>query len=90
MWEECILPESKTPQLAEAQGTIALALSTCKKEFRSEYKWKWEEKSKVKERHTEKDKARKQATRNKRSTAHHGWHEYGLTLSFRHLSLGSS
>ena len=37
-WEECILPEGKTPRLAEAQGIIALALSTRKKEFKSEYK----------------------------------------------------
>ena len=27
------------------------------------------------------------ATRNKRSTAHHGWHEYGVTRACRHLSL---
>ena len=33
----------------------------------------------MKERHTEKDKARnREATRNRRSTAHHGWHEYGV------------
>ena len=38
LWEECILPEGKTPQLAEAQGMIALALFAWKKEFRSEYK----------------------------------------------------
>ena len=31
LWEECILPESKTPQLAEAQCLFALALSTWKK-----------------------------------------------------------
>ena len=36
--EGCILPGGKTPQLAEAQGNIALALSTWKKEFRSEYR----------------------------------------------------
>ena len=29
-------------------------------------------------------------TRNKRSTAHHGWHEYGVMRACRHLSLGSS
>ena len=28
VWEECILPESKTPQLVEAQGMIAMALFT--------------------------------------------------------------
>ena len=33
MWEECILPEGKTPQLAELQWLFALALSTWKKEF---------------------------------------------------------
>ena len=38
VWEECILPEGKTPRLAEAQGIIALALSTWKEEFRSEYR----------------------------------------------------
>ena len=38
LWEECILPEGKTPRLAEAQGIIALALSTWKKEFKSKYK----------------------------------------------------
>ena len=27
-------------------------------------------------------------TRNKRSTAHHGWHEDGVTRACRHLSLG--
>ena len=25
-------------------------------------------------------------TRNKRSTAHHGWHEHGVTRACRHLS----
>ena len=35
---ECILPESKTPQLAEAQGIIALTLSTWKKRFGPEYR----------------------------------------------------
>ena len=51
--------------LQEAQGTIALALSTWKKEFKTEYRKKWKEKSKEKERRTEKDKARnREATRN--------------------------
>ena len=27
-----------------------------------------------------------EATRNKRSTAHHGWHEYGVTRACRHLT----
>ena len=27
-----------------------------------------------------------EATRNKRSTAHHGWHEYEVTRACRHLS----
>ena len=27
-----------------------------------------------------------ETTRNKRSTAHHGWHEHGMTRSRRHLS----
>ena len=27
-----------------------------------------------------------EATRNERSTAHHGWHEYGVTRACRHLS----
>ena len=54
------MPEGKTPRLAEAQGMIALALPTWKKEFRSEYRLKWEEKSKVKDRHTKKDKAKRQ------------------------------
>ena len=31
-----------------------------------------------------------ETTRNKRSTAHHGWHEDGVTRACRHLSLGSS
>ena len=65
LWEECILPESKTPRLAETQGMFASALSTWKKRFRTEYRNKWEEKSKVKERHTERNKARnREATRN--------------------------
>ena len=38
LWEEWILPESKTPQLLEAQGFIALAFSTWKKRFRTEYR----------------------------------------------------
>ena len=33
-------------------------------EFRTEYRQKWEAKSKVKERHTEKDKAKKQGGTN--------------------------
>ena len=37
LWEECKSPGGKTPQLAETQGMIALALSTWK-EFRSEYR----------------------------------------------------
>ena len=28
-----------------------------------------------------------EATRNKRSTAHHGWHEYGVMRACRHLNL---
>ena len=39
---------------------MALALSTWKKEFRSEYKQKREEKSKVKKRHTERVRTKKQ------------------------------
>ena len=35
---------ARTPQLAETQGMFALALSTWKKRFRTEYRWKWEEK----------------------------------------------
>ena len=85
LWEECILPEGKTPRLAEPQGLFALALSTWMEEFRSEYKYKWEEGSKVKERHTEKSQ-NEEATRNKRSTAHHGWYEQGVTRACRHLS----
>ena len=27
-----------------------------------------------------------ETTRNKRSTAHHGWHEYGVIRECRHLS----
>ena len=27
-----------------------------------------------------------EATKNRRSTAHHGWHEYGMTRACRHLS----
>ena len=42
------------------------------------------------ETHGKKDKTRKQTTRNQRSTAHHGWHEDGVTCACRHLSLGSS
>ena len=38
LWDGCILPEGKTPRLAEAQELIALALSTWKKEFRTEYR----------------------------------------------------
>ena len=38
LWEECILPGSKTPRLVEAQGLYALALSTWKKDCRSEYR----------------------------------------------------
>ena len=38
LWEKCILPESKTPQLAETQGMFAVALSTWRKRFRSEYR----------------------------------------------------
>ena len=38
LWEEWILPEGATPRLAEAQWFIALALSTWKKEFRTEYR----------------------------------------------------
>ena len=70
---------SAREQDSSAQGKIALALSTWKKRFRTGSRWKWEEKSKVKERHTEKDKARKQTTWNKSSKAHYGWHEDGVT-----------
>ena len=38
VWEEYFLPNGKTPRLAEAQGMVALALSTWKKESRSVYK----------------------------------------------------
>ena len=31
-----------------------------------------------------------ETTKNKRSTAHHEWHEDGVTRARRHLSLGSS
>ena len=34
--EECILPGGKTPRLAEAQQVFPLALSTWKKESKSE------------------------------------------------------
>ena len=44
---------------------FALALSTWKKRFRTEYRLRWEEKSKVKERHTERNKAKnREATTN--------------------------
>ena len=36
------------------------------------------------------DSQNEETTRNKRSTAHHGWHEDGVTRACRHLSLGSS
>ena len=38
LWEECILPGGKTPRLAELQWLFALALSTWKKRFRTEYR----------------------------------------------------
>ena len=31
------------------------------------------------------DSQNDETTRNKRSTAHHGWHEYGVTRACRHL-----
>ena len=46
MSEGWFRPGGQTPHLAETQGTFALALSTWKKRFRTEYKLKWEEKSK--------------------------------------------
>ena len=41
-----IRPSGQTPQLAECQWLISLALSTWRKRFRTEYKKKWKEKSK--------------------------------------------
>ena len=38
------------------------------------------------ERETHRESQNEEATRNKRSTAHHGWHEYGVTCASRHLS----
>ena len=35
---------------------------------------------------THRESQNEEATRNKRSTAHHGWHEYGVTRACRHLS----
>ena len=101
MWEECILPDSKTPQLAEAQGIIALALSTRKKEFRSEYNnclgvVHMEEGVQIRvqvevgreeqgEGETQ-GKGQSEETDATRSTAHHGWYEYEVTRACRHLS----
>ena len=41
---------------------------------------------KVGEGETQGECQNEEATRNKRSTAHHGWHEHGVTRACRHLS----
>ena len=38
------------------------------------------------ERETHGKRQSEEATKNRRSTAHHGWHEYGMTRACRHLS----
>ena len=38
------------------------------------------------ERETHGKSQNEETTRNKRSTAHHGWHEYGVMRECRHLS----
>ena len=82
VWEECILPESKTPQLAEAQGMISLALSTIQEgvQVRVQVEVGREEQG-AGETHGESQN--EETTRNKRSTAHHGWHEYGVMRAAR-------
>ena len=69
---------------------FALALSTWRKRFRSEYGSKWEEKSKVKERHTEKEQSKEQRGNEKQSTAHCGWHEDDMSARYTDTFSGSS
>ena len=72
--------------MAEAQGIIELAVFT-RKEDRVKEEVEREEQS---EGETHGESQNEETTRNKRSTAHHGWHEYGVMRECRHLSHAAS
>ena len=83
--EECILPEGKTPRLAEAQGMVALALSTWTEgvQDRVQVEVGREEQG---EGETHGKGQNEDTTKDSQSTAHHEWHGGGVTLACRHLS----
>ena len=79
LWEEWILSEDKTPQLAETQGMIALALSTRKK-FRTSGSGMGRAMSR-----RDTWESQNEETKSTRSTTHHRWHEW-VMRECRHLS----